>query len=87
MLYVINEVGYVAHQFHFALLLLSYKMVFHASIDRSILFPTLILYRVTDVLVASLILSVCVDPILYELNIGHNGLWSLTTITSGAPTR
>ena len=36
---------------------------------------------------ASLILSVRVDPILYELNIGHNGLWSLTTITSGAPTR
>ena len=36
VLYVINKVGYVAHQFHFAVLLLSYKMVFHASIDSQI---------------------------------------------------
>ena len=35
----------------------------------------------------SLVLPVRMDPILYELNIGHNGLWSVTTITSGAPTR
>ena len=36
MLYVIDKVGYVAHQLHFALLLLSYKMVFHPSIDSQI---------------------------------------------------
>ena len=85
VLYVINKVGSVAHQLHFALLLLRYKMVFHASIDRLILFHMLILYREIDVLVSKFNSVWLYGPC--SLSIGHNGLWSVITITSGAPTR
>ena len=50
-MYVVNKVGYVANQLHFAFP--SYKMVFHPSIDSQIdSFPNIILYRVIDVLLS-----------------------------------